>query len=70
MIFSPIKYFDLFLLAGNDQRAFFTSDVYKNYNAWFCQKVCEALVYLLDKIFIRFGTKLYRQSIGILMGTN
>ena len=57
-------------LGCNDQRAFFTSDVYKNYNLWSCQKVCEALVYLLDNIFIRFGTKLYRQIIGIPMGTN
>ena len=29
-----------------------------------------ALAYLLDSIFIRFGTKLYRQTIGIPMGTN
>ena len=29
-----------------------------------------ALVYLLGNIFIRFGTKLYRQTIGIPMGTN
>ena len=34
------------------------------------QKVCEALVYLSDNIFIKFGTKLYRQTIGISMGTN
>ena len=33
-------------------------------------KVCDAFVYLLDNIFIRFGTKLYRQTIGIPMGTN
>ena len=32
--------------------------------------VSDALVYLLDSIFIRFGTKLYRQTIGIPMGTN
>ena len=57
-------------LARNDQRAFFTSDVYKNYNLWSSQKVCEALVYLLDNIFIRFRTKLYRQIIGIQMCTN
>ena len=57
-------------LACNDQRAFFTSDLYKTYNLWSCQKVCEALVYLLDTIFIRFGTKLNRQIIGISMGTN
>ena len=49
---------------------FFTSDRYKNYNLWSCQKVCEALVCLLDNIFIRFGTKLYIQIIGIPMGTN
>ena len=49
---------------------FFTSDVYNNHNLWSCQKVCDALVYLLDNIVIRFGTKLYRQTIGIPMGTN
>ena len=32
--------------------------------------MCEALVYLLDNIYIRFGTKLYRQIVGIPMGTN
>ena len=35
-----------------------------------CQNVCEALIYLLDNIYIRFGTKLYRQIVGIPMGTN
>ena len=30
----------------------------------------EALRYLLDNIFIRFGTKLCRQIVGIPMGTN
>ena len=50
--------------------AFFTSDVYNNYNLWSCQKVCDAFVYLLDNIFIRFGTRLYRQTIGIPMLTN
>ena len=49
---------------------FFTFDVYNNHNLWSCQKVCDALVYLLYNIFIRFATKLYRQTIGIPMGTN
>ena len=31
--------------------------------------MCDALHYLLDKIFIRFGSKLYRQIVGIPMGT-
>ena len=57
-------------LACNEERAIFASDVYKNYKLWSCQKVCETLVYLLNNIFIRFGTKMYRQTIGIPMGTN
>ena len=49
---------------------FLTSDVHNNQNVWSWQKVFDALVYLLDNIFIRFVTKLYRQTIGISMGTN
>ena len=30
----------------------------------------DALIYLLDNIYIRFGTKLYRQIVGIPKGTN
>ena len=32
--------------------------------------MCDALHYHLDNIFIRFGSKLYRQIVGIPMGTN
>ena len=32
--------------------------------------VCDALSYLLDSIYIRFGTKLNRQIVEIQMGTN
>ena len=50
---------------------FFTSeDHYKGYNLWSCQNVCDALSFLLGNIYIRFGTKLYRQIVGIPMGTN
>ena len=34
------------------------------------QLVCDALTFLLDNLFIRFCTKLYRQEVGNLMGTN
>ena len=57
-------------IACNDKNAFFTSDTVRNYNLWSCQKVCEALTFLLDNIYIRFGSKLYRQIVGIPMGTN
>ena len=32
--------------------------------------MCEALIYHLGNIYIRFGTELYRQIVGIPMGTN
>ena len=57
-------------IACNDRNAFFTSDAVRNYNLWYCQKVCEALTFLLDNIYITFGSKLYRQIVGIPMSTN
>ena len=42
----------------------------KTYHALSCQNVCDALSFLLHNFFIRFGTKLYRQVVGIPMGTN
>ena len=56
-------------LACNDKNAFFTSEQPKRYKLWSCQKMCDALHYLLDNIFIRFGSKLYRRIVGIPMGT-
>ena len=32
--------------------------------------MCDALHYLLDNLFIRFGSKLYRHILGIPMSTN
>ena len=57
-------------IACNDRNAFFTSDAVRNYNLWSCQKVCEALTFLFDTIYIRFGSKIYRQIVDIPMSTN
>ena len=32
--------------------------------------MCETLTFLLDNIYIRFGTKLFKQIVGIPMGKN
>ena len=32
--------------------------------------MCESLTFRLDNIYIRFGSKLYRQTVGIPVGTN
>ena len=55
--------------AFNEKRAFFTSYETHKYNAWSCQKVCEAFT-LLIIYFFRFAAKLYRQIAGIPMKTN
>ena len=57
-------------IAYNERQGFFTSGDTKRYKLWSCQNVCETLIYLLDNIYIRVGTKLYRQIAGIPMGTN
>ena len=57
-------------LLCNDKNAFFTSEQPKRYKLWSCQKMFGVLHYLLDNIFIRFGSKLYGQIVGIPMGTN
>ena len=48
--------------------AFFTSTDHRRYKLWSCQNVCDALSYILDNR-LRFATKLYRQIVGIPMGT-
>ena len=58
-------------LACNDKKAFFTSaDYFRGYHLWSCQNKCDTLSFLLGNIYIRFGTKLYRQIVGIPMGTD
>ena len=57
-------------MACNENCAFFTSEQPKQYKLWSCQKMFDALHYLLYNIFIKFGLELYRQSVGIPMGTN
>ena len=58
------------LLAFSDRNALFASENPKKYHAWSCQIVCDALTFLLDNIYIRFGTKLCRQVVGITMDTH
>ena len=57
-------------LACNDINAFLLRKKNKKYHAWSCQNVCDALTFLLDNIYIGFGTKLYRQVVGIPIDTN
>lgn len=57
-------------LACNSNKAFFTNGIVKHYTMWTCDEVCRALSFLLDNIYVRFGNTLFKQIIGIPMGTN
>ena len=64
-----IKNYGSLNLACHDRKVFFTSSDQSRYTLWSCQNVCHALSYRLDNIYIRFGTKLYKQIVGIPMDT-
>ena len=55
-------------LACDGGGAFFASSDQGRCALWSCRSVCDALSCLLDNIYIGFGTKLYRQIVGIPMG--
>ena len=56
-------------IACNERQAVVISGDTKLYKLWSCQNVCDALIYLLDNIYVRLGTKLNRQIVGIPIGT-
>ena len=66
---SKLKVYGSLYLAYNDRKVLFTSSDQSRYTLWSCQNECDALSYLLNNIYIRFGTKLYWQIVGIPMGT-
>ena len=49
---------------------FSTSSDHSRYTLWSCKNVCDALSYLMDDIYIRFGTGLCRQIVRIPKGIN
>ena len=56
-------------IACNDKKAFSTSTDHRVYKLWPFQNVCDALSYLLDNTYNKFGNKLYRQIVGIPIDT-
>ena len=68
LIENTFRHEEVLYLACNEERAF--SPLKNIKNIIYGHKVTEALIYLLENIYIRFGSKLYRQNVGIPMGTN
>ena len=57
-------------ICTSETKGFFSAAEYKSYKSWTCSDLCNALSFLLDNIYVRFGENLYKQVVGIPMGTN
>lgn len=60
----------LTFIACNIKNAFFTSNCPPKYTVWTCQELIEVLFFLIDNIYVNFNNTLYKQTVGIPMGTN
>ena len=52
------------------KKAFFTDTQHEKYHMWTCEDLCNALKILLDNINVRHGQTIFKQTVGIPMGTN
>ena len=51
-------------------KSYFTSDPLNCDNKYTANDVCKTIEFLVDNIYVRFGGQLFRQMVGIPMGTN
>ena len=51
-------------------KKYFTSDALNGDNKYTANDICKMIEFLVDSIYVRFGGQLFRQTIGIPMGTN
>ena len=59
---------DSFCVACGGKNAFSASGAVAGCGLWSCRRVCGALAFLLDNIYIRFGSELYGRIVGISVG--
>ena len=58
-------------IATNSYHTFWTNDrKSRKYTYFTCRQLCFAVDFLIDNIYVRFGNSVFRQVIGIPMGTN
>ena len=51
-------------------KSYLTSDTLNSDNKYTASDICKMIEFLVDNIFVRFGGQLFRQIVGIPMGTN
>ena len=51
-------------------KSYFTSDPLNGDNKYTANDICKMIEFLVDNIYVKFGGQLFRQMVGIPMGTN
>ena len=51
-------------------KSYFTNDPLNSENKYTANDICKMTEFLVDNIYVRFGGQLFRQTVGIPMGTN
>ena len=51
-------------------KSYFTNDPLNSDNKYTASDICKMIEFLADNIYVGFGLKLFRQTVGIPMGTN
>ena len=51
-------------------KSYFTCDPLNGDNKYTANDICKMIEFLVDNIYVRFGGQLFRQMVGIPMGTN
>ena len=51
-------------------KSYFTNDPLIGDNKYSANDICKMIGFVMDNIFVRFGGQLFRQTVGIFMGTN
>ena len=57
-------------LLVNKRQAYFSQSTKDGYLPFLCDEFCDLFGFLISNIYVRFGEELFRQIIGIPMGTN
>ena len=57
-------------MPSNRNKSYFTSDPLNGDNKYTANGICKMTEFLVDNIYVRFSGQLFRQMVGIPMGTN
>ena len=53
-----------------ENKSYFTNDPLNGDNKYTAYDICKMIEFLEDSVYVRFGEQLFREMVGIHMGTN